>query len=180
MGGRVVQGWFVARTKPRREMATAAILGQRGIEVFVPTMASRRRGSARDTVIEPLFPGYLFARFDTDSDAWLTTRSAPGIAYFLGSDGSPSPLPDELVEAIRARTDERVASRRVIPFRQGESVLIKNGPFAGIEAVFDGCLTARGRVRVLLEIVQRVVPVSVDVHQLDKVASGDEPMTAVG
>ena len=161
-------------------MATAAILGQRGVEVYVPTTSVRRRVTMREAAIEPLFPGYLFARLDIDSDAWLLTRSAPGIAYFLGSDGEPSALPDELIVAIQLRTDDRAAARRVIPFRQGESVLIKNGPFAGIEAVFDGCLSGRGRVRVLLEIVQRIVPVTVDVHQLDKVVSGTAALSAVG
>lgn len=169
-----MQCWYVARTKPRREVTTTAILMQRGIDVYLPTVPAGRQGTGSPRFGEPLFPGYLFANIDLGSDEWLAARSAPGVAYFLGcGDGAPSPLPDDLIEAIRQRADQQPIKQRVIPFRQGESVLIKDGPFAGIEAVFDGCLTGRGRVRVLLEIVQRVVPVDLDVHQLEKARTGD-------
>jgi transcription elongation factor/antiterminator RfaH len=164
--------WYVARTKPRREVAAAAILAQRGVDVYLPTVSSRRRASTSSRAGEALFPGYLFAQLDIGTDDWLAARSAPGVAYFLGSgEGAPTPVPNDLIDAIRLRADQQAGKARVIPFRQGESVLIKDGPFAGIQAVFDGCLSGRGRVRVLLEIVQRVVPVDLEVHQLGKVAS---------
>jgi transcriptional antiterminator RfaH len=160
-------------------VAATAILAQRGVDVYLPTVAPRRRATSSSTSGEPLFPGYLFVNLDIRSDAWLAARSAPGIAYFLGcGDGAPSPLPDELIEAIRQRADQQGDRQPVIPFRAGESVLIKDGPFAGIEAVFDGCLSGRGRVRVLLEIVQRVVPVALDVHQLEKVVAGTARLAA--
>jgi transcription antitermination factor NusG len=113
-----------------------------------------------------LFPGYVFVRLDMQSDQWLGARSAPGVAYFLGSAGMPSPLPDELIDGIRLRTGQSDGVAWLPEYSAGESVVIKNGPFAGLEAVFDSCLTGRGRVRVLLELVQRLVPVDLDVSQL--------------
>ena len=175
-----MQNWYVARTKPRREVATATILAQRGIEVYLPVTAMRRRAPTRSAPGEPLFPGYLFAHIDINDESWLAARSAPGIAYFLGSELAPSPLPDDLIAAIRMRADLQSAQEPVIPFQQGDAVVIRSGPFAGIEAVFDGCLSGRGRVRVLLEMLERYVPVALDVYQLEKPSSGRGFLSAAG
>jgi transcriptional antiterminator RfaH len=168
LGTIVLQQWYVATTKVGREAATAAVLTQRDIEVYLPTAPPPRRAARRPTSGEALFPGYLFARLDLESNAWLRARSAPGIAYFLGSGDSPSALPDDLIHTIRQRAERGRSTQWRPPFEAGEAVIIKAGPFAGVEAVFDACLTGRGRVRVLLELVQRLVPVDLDVEQLAK------------
>jgi transcription antitermination factor NusG len=113
-----------------------------------------------------LFPGYLFARIDVTAGAWLAARSAPGILYFLGGDDAPTPIPDALVDEIARRAAGGHAQRQQPSFVPGQPVVIRRGPFTGLEAIFDGCQMARGRVRVLLEIVQRLVPVVLDVDEI--------------
>ena len=161
-----MQQWYVAKTKAGREGVTAAILTQRGVDAYLPVAPPSRRASRRPTPSEALFPGYLFVRLELESDAWLSVRSAPGIAYFLGDGGRPAVLPDELIEGIRLRTDRHRDARWRPPYQAGDAVVIQHGPFAGVEAVFDSCLTGRGRVRVLLELVQRLVPVDLDASHL--------------
>ena len=156
----------MAKTKPRGEAATAAILTQRDIEVFLPFAPAAQRRGSRTTTREVLFPGYLFVRLGLDSPLWLGARSAPGIAYFLGAGDRPSALPDEMIEGMGWRTDQHPGIRPQPLYERGEAVIIKQGPFAGLEAIFDSTLTARGCVRVLLELVQRLVPVDVDIEQL--------------
>jgi transcriptional antiterminator RfaH len=163
-----VQNWYVAKTKAGREAAAAAVLARRDVEVYLPIAPPSPRASRRPRARDALFPGYLFVRLALDSDAWLGARSAPGIAYFLGSGDRPSALPDDLIEGIRQRADQRRGERWRSPYEPGDAVVIQHGPFAGIDAVFDSCLTGRGRVRVLLELVQRLVPVDLDVEQLVK------------
>jgi transcriptional antiterminator RfaH len=151
------------KTQPRREAQVNALLDRRGIEVYSPQIPSwRRRPGESVPRLEPLFPGYLFARLELGTSSWIAARSAPGVAYFLGTtggpEGSPTPLPDELIDGIR----ERVETRRQagpIPFKQGDRVIIMGGPFDGLEAAFDGALCGSGRVRVFLELVKRLVPV---------------------
>jgi len=161
-----LQNWYVAKTKPSREASAAALLAQRDVEAFLPLAPQGPRGNRRATTREILFPGYLFVHMDIESDEWLRARAAPGIAYFLGSAGRPSTLPEELIESIRLRTGQSDGKAWRPPYDVGEAVVIKNGPFAGLDAVFDSCLAGRGRVRVLLELVQRLVPVDLDVSQL--------------
>src|SRR4051812_32446308 len=96
--------WYVARTKPGREQQATAILDQRGVGVFLPTLP-RRRPRAGQRTWEPLFPGYLFAQLELRSEQWLLARSAPYVSYFLGERGEPSAVPDDFVTALRARVD---------------------------------------------------------------------------
>jgi len=173
-----LRGWYVAKTKARREQTVAAILSQRGIELYLPVIAPRRRDPLRPSLGEPLFPGYVFARLDLDGDEWLATRSAPGIAYFLGGGDAPATLPDDLIEGIRARVDRSRSDWQRPGFKPGERVVLERGPFAGLDAIFDGWLSARGRVRVLLEIVERLVPVTVDVEMIrpPKITTFNQPV----
>jgi len=160
-----MRSWYVAKTKPRQEEQSSLVLAQRGLEVFLPKVAAwtGRRRSGPPSRLEPLFPGYLFARLDLHAPEWLAARSAPGVAYFLGAEGVPSPLPDDLVEAVRLRADAQRRHGWRQPFQAGDRVLITAGPLAGLEAVFDGTLSASGRSRVFIAVLSRLVPVVIPV-----------------
>ena len=108
-----------------------------------------------------MFPGYLFARLTVPSEEWLMARSALGIAYFLGSQDRPTPLPDELMAALMDRVDLVNRSGGPRRYQPGQRVMITRGPFQYIEALFDRTLSPDGRVSVLLEIVGRLVPTEI-------------------
>jgi transcriptional antiterminator RfaH len=158
--------WFAVRTKPRREWQARLVLDDRGIEVYLPEIPMRQRRGDPTPRRELLFPGYMFARLAVATPEWVVARSAPGVAYFLGSAGSPAPLPDGLVDEIRARVADRQRLGWRPAFATGDRVVIDKGPFVGLEAVFDRVLSPRGRVRVFLEIVSRLVPLDLDVEYL--------------
>ena len=164
--------WYVAKTKPRREITTAVVLGERGFETYFPLFAPKHY---RPRDVEPLFPGYLFVRLDPETPSWLEVRSAPGIAYFLGSPTAreravPTALPDDVIESIRQRVAAQKQSVQENAFKRGERVVIVGGPLDGMEAVFDGRLSAAGRSRVLVDLVNRIVPVTIGCEQLSKPA----------
>jgi transcription antitermination factor NusG len=159
--------WFAIKSKPRHEFHAAAELTRRGIDTFLP-QTMPRRGPARRRAWEPLFPGYLFARLTLGTSQWISARSAPGVAYFLGPKGAPSPVPDELVEMIRVRIAAQTETGWEPPFKHKERVTIDRGPLAGMSAVFEGALTPAGRVRVLLETMNRLVPVDLDISLVGK------------
>ncbi|HEY8475452.1 MAG TPA: transcription termination/antitermination NusG family protein [Chloroflexota bacterium] len=163
-----MRAWFVARTKPRREFQACDVLARRGLDVYLPQVPSRRCDRAGSRGLEPLFPGYLFCRLALGTAEWVVARSAPGVVHFLGAGGVPSALPDEVVEAIRSRVEALRRDGWPSPFRAGDHVLIARGPLAGLEAVFDRHLSPRGRARVFLEMVSRLVPIEIDVSMLRK------------
>lgn len=153
--------WYVVKTKPRQEEQTAVVLTQRGVKILLPKAAVWAPGQKRagNKKLEPLFPGYLFARLDIRSQEWLAARSAPGVAYFLGALGVPSPIPAHVVEDIDRRAQEQQRHGWRPRFRPGERLLITDGPLSGFEAVFDGTLSGPGRSRVFVEVLSRLVPV---------------------
>ena len=60
-----VHPWYAVRVRSRFEFVTSAVLAERGFETFLPSYRSRRAWSDRIKEVEiPLFPGYLFCRFD--------------------------------------------------------------------------------------------------------------------
>ncbi len=154
--------WFVVKTQPRRELQVSAVFARLEVESFLPRIPARGRLGQRASSLEPLFPGYLFARVELESDRWLAARSAPGVAYFLGVGRVPSPLPDDFVEALQAKAESRRRDGWQIPFDLGDRVVIDGGPLRGLEGVFAGTLSRSGRVRVFLEVVSRLVPVELD------------------
>lgn len=160
--------WYVVRTQPRREGQVEAVLCQRGIEVYLPRILSRRKDRLGQRLREPLFSGYAFARLMLNSQAWLQARSAPGVSYFLGtrSHGKPVPVPDGLVKEIRDQAEAHLHRGWQPGLRSGDRVVICSGPFAGLEAVFDGVLSPSGRSRVLVQILSRLVPVEIEVDVL--------------
>lgn len=162
--------WFAVKTHPRRELQVSLVLDRRGIETYLPRIPAPRRLGRGEAPLEPLFPGYLFSRLDLETNAWMAARSAPGVAYFLGGPGKPIAIPDDIVEGIRVRAEARARERRHPSFKRGDRVVIEDGPFYGLEAVFDGALTAAGRVRVLLAVLNRLVSVDLHIHMLRRAA----------
>jgi transcription antitermination factor NusG len=53
-----------------------------------------------------------------------------------------------------------------VPFRHGEIVHVTRGPFEGLNALFDRTLSPEGRVRVLLELMGRLVAADLDIGDL--------------
>jgi transcriptional antiterminator RfaH len=176
---RTVQ-WFALKTQPRRELQVSAILAHRGVEAFFPLIPARPRRDRSGVVTEALFPGYVFSRLALGTSDWIATRSAPGVAYLLGAGGIPSPLPDALIEGIRAHVDNRMREGWTSAFKRGDRVVVEGGPFKGLEAVFDDVLSPAGRVRVLLQIVNRQVPVVLDVGLIERAGGASSVHDAPG
>lgn len=156
--------WYVLRTKSLMERYVGRLLSLHEVENYLPIVRSRRYPART----EPLLPGYIFCKMEIPSVQWVETRSLPGIAYALGANGTPSPVPAEVVDAVRERAgmedNLRVGSR----FSTGQRVWIAEGPFQGLEAVFDRRLSASGRSRVFVQFLRQLVPVEIHDERLSR------------
>jgi transcriptional antiterminator RfaH len=166
-----VRQWYAVKAKSRQEQQATNVLASRGIEVYLPEMPPQRNPTRSAGRVEPLFPGYLFANLAITSPEWVVSRSAPGVAYFVGINGVPSPLPDGLVESIRVRAEEWQRQGWRSPFQSGDRVVIDSGPFSGLDAIFDRSVSPSGRVRVLIDLISRQVPVSLDASTLRRAST---------
>ena len=160
----IVTKWYVLRTRPRAERQVSLLLMMRDAEHYLPLVSGSRNGKRMD----PLFPGYLFCRVEIPSVQWVEIRSLPGIAYVLNAQGSPLPVPEDLVESVRARVELENSGRASARFKPGDRVRILRGPFQGLEAAFDRRLSPSGRSRVFITLLRRLVPMEIHEAELSK------------
>ena len=158
-----MEQWYVVQTKARRERFAYDRLDAAGLEVLLPQIAVNRHGSVVSR--EPLFPGYLFARLDPGSGHIHMVSYSAGVSRVVGFGGEPTPVPEELVAAIKERSRAETEGRSPA-FRAGDSVLSAHGPLKDVEAIFDRRLSATGRALVLIQIVERVCRTEVHLSHL--------------
>lgn len=145
--------WYVVYAKPHREAIAEHHLRRKGFEVFYPQLelpqyAERPRRSV------PLFPSYLFVRADLvgrGHDVMWT----PGVRCLVSVGGAPIPIDAEIVAFLRrnATADGRLRARSDL--RAGQEVEIVRGPFAGLVGIIQNPPDARGRIRVLMRLLNR-------------------------
>jgi len=147
--------WYALRTKVNREKDVEKRLSDLRLEVFLPWMRARRRiGSTFHWVKVPLFPGYVFCRLDMVNSG-KAARYSPGVKDFLTFGSRIAEVGDEIIGALRERCPDGVAQIDPVWANPGDIVRINEGPFSGLEAVFDQKLKGSERVAVLLEILGR-------------------------
>ena len=146
--------WYAIYTKPKREEMVAGSLTQAGIEVYNPKMKARKymRGGYRD-VVEPLFPCYVFARFNPEASLWMI-RYTRGVKKVVSSTDTPWPVAVELIDLIRSREDDNgIITLKYDAYRVGDAVKVANGPFAGLTGIFERPMKGNERVMLLLNAV---------------------------
>lgn len=163
--------WFCVRTQTKREHIAAGHLRElEGVEVFCPRLRYRK-ATRRGKVwwIEPLFPGYVLAKFDIANMERAVTfcQGIRGLVRF----GSEVPaVPDEFVESLRqeirnrSEDDELFSVAPVI--EAGDEVEIAHGPLQGMRGTIVAVAPAAERVKVLLEFLGRPHAVDVDLFSI--------------
>ena len=147
--------WYVIRAKLRKETVVERRIGDLGLEVFLPWLRCRRRvGSRYQWVLSPLFPGYLFCRLDLLLSG-KAVRYAPGVNDFVKFGNRIAEVGEDVIQAIRDRCPGGVAELSPRPYRAGEPVLVREGPFAGLGAIFEREMAGSDRVAILLDLLGR-------------------------
>jgi transcriptional antiterminator RfaH len=158
------RAWAVLRTQSHQErVAVRAVLAQE-IEPYLPLLPPRRPSEAE----LPLFPGYLFASVDARSDDLLRIRSAPGVAYVLPPSGPPALISEAIMGELRSRLSAQADQARARKLQRGDRVSIVAGPLRWHDAIFDRHLKATGRVRILLEVIERTMAVDIEESMLKR------------
>jgi len=158
----------LVQCRARQDERAQEHLERQGFECYRPLYEMERiRRGRKHLEIAGLFPGYLFIRLDHIRDNWAPIRSTRGVIQIVRFDDFPLPVADSIVEQIRRRTESQPIREPYL--KSGEGVVITEGSFSGIEAIFvasDG----EERVMLLLNILQSEQTLSfpiTDVRKLD-------------
>ncbi len=152
--------WYAVRTAAGREKAVSAQFESKNLEQFLPLYRSRRQWSDRTKELTlPLFPGYLFCRFDFSNR--LPILITPGVQLVVGYGKIPAPVPDAEIESLRRAV---ASGADAIPWPYlsvGQKVWIREGSLAGVEGIL---LQVKNSWRIVLsvELLRRSVSIELD------------------
>ena len=151
-------------------------------EIIVPTEeVTEIRNGQRKQVKRTVLPGYVLVRMDLTDESWSTVRHTPSVTGFVGHSNQPVPLSLDEVEkmlapavvaAATASSDgptRRKKKVEVADFATGDSVMVVDGPFAGVHATITEINVNSQRLKALVEILGRETPVDLTFAQIQKV-----------
>jgi len=161
--------WYAVYTKPRCEQKAADGLMRRSLEAFLPKIEVTRKRQTRSVrQTEPLFPCYVFARIEIDSEHFLAARWTPGVRKILGVGDPLSSVPDSVISYIREQMGAGGAVSPRQDFQVGDTVRIRKGPLRDLIGIFKGEVSPTGRVKVLMNILQNRREVEVHLSEIEK------------
>jgi len=133
-----LKDWFIINTKPRQEEIAKSNLESQGLEVYLPMYIRKvKKKKVKIGNIVPLFPGYIFARFDVEK-FFHKVKYTRGVKKILCNKNSIFTISNEVIEQMKQREENGVI--RLIPkdykFKKGDKVLIDEGVFDGWEGIF--------------------------------------------
>ena len=159
--------WYLVHTKPRQEEISLANLERQGYECYLPQIRIERvRRRKAEIATEPMFPRYLFIRLDSSGQgkSWSPIRSTLGVSQLVHFGARAAKVDETLIDLLRQR--ERGLPTEAM-FHSGDSVVIADGPFAGIDAIYQTA-DAERRAFILLEILAKPVSMHIDAGRLRK------------
>jgi transcription antitermination factor NusG len=166
--------WFALQTRPRNEKQVERLLTHKGYECCLPMYRQRRQWSDRVVEVElPLFPAYIFCRFN--SSAIGKAISTPGVARIVGFGGQPTEVAIEEIEPLQllGQSDLLREPWRYMP--NGTLVQVETGPLAGARGiVYSG--EDKRRLVISVTLLQRSVAVHLDENTL--ISLVEEPKEA--
>lgn len=168
--------WYALNTKPHKERQVQKFLSSQDIEIFFPTVvAPRVRRPAR---ARAFFPCYLFAHTDIGRVGLWNLQYTPGMRRVVMCGEAAIPVPEQVILDLRDRLDRVHAASGDHTLavdsagdvlERGDRVRITAGPLADVDAFFDERLSSEGRVRVLIQSLDRWSKVDVAAASITKV-----------
>ena len=167
--------WYLVYSKPQQEDIAQFHLRAKGLENFLPKLFFPSYGSRRKR-IAPLFPNYLFVRLRLFSEEFYKVQWSPGVNRIISFNDVPAPIDSSVIEVLmqQANADGLIEARPKL--RRGQQVRIHRGAFDGLQGIIDEPPNAKGRIRVLMQLLSRTTPVELPIEcvETDWVRAGDQ------
>lgn len=172
------KAWYAIHTYSGYEEKVAESIRQRAdsldmkdkiFQALVPKekMIEVKNGK-RKVVEKRIFQGYVLVQMKMSEDAWYIVRNTPSVTGFVGSGTEPTPVMDEEIEKIMKRMG-REEPKHKMDYNVGDVVSITDGPFKGFDGAVNEIDTAKGKLKVLVNMFGRETPVELDSLQVKKV-----------
>ncbi|MEN9747696.1 MAG: hypothetical protein RLZZ603_388 [Actinomycetota bacterium] len=182
---------YEKRVKQNIEIRKQSIEGGDQIyQIEVPMEDSVEiKNGQRKLVTKVRIPGYVLVRMDMTSESWELVRHTPAVTGFVGNSQDPAPLrPSEAFEMLKTtyelpeEAEAKAAVKGVavkgksrnVPivtnYKVGESIMIKDGSFAGLPGTISEIKPEQGKLTVLVSLFERETPVELGFDQVGALA----------
>jgi transcription elongation factor/antiterminator RfaH len=152
--------WYAVLTRSRHEQIASEILRGKGYQQYLPSYKIRRKWSDRVVEVDaPLFPGYVFCRFDINRR--LPVLTTPGVTAIVGCGKEPAPIDEREIEAVRSVLRSGRFAEPCGFLYEGQRIRITQGALEGVEGILVRKKT-QYRIVVSVTMLQRSVSVEVD------------------
>jgi transcription antitermination factor NusG len=152
--------WFALQVRARWESSTAVLLGGKGYETLLPTYKARKRWNGRlKEMTAPLFPGYIFCRFDALKR--LPVLVTPGVLAVVSSGRVPLPVDEGEISAIQTVVSSGQRAEPWPYLEMGQRIRIETDALQGLEGIliqFKG----NHRIVVSVSLLRRSVALEID------------------
>ncbi len=168
------QSGYEKKVKQNLEARTSSMnMEERIHEVVIPMEDVIDFKNGKKVVVQKkMFPGYLLVRCGLDDDSWYVIRNTPGVTGFVGQGAKPSPLPRRDVEMfLQVKADGDDVPKRGRPrleYETGETVRVREGPFADFSGEIVDINEDQLKLKVLVNIFGRETPVELEFSQVAK------------
>lgn len=159
--------WYAIRLLPRQDGLAEANLRRQNICVYIPRILKNIRHARKiETRKTQFFPGYGFVQLDLARQGWRCINGTVGVAHLVMARDRPIPAPVGVIEELRDCSDRDGLVDLTRGMSIGDEVRMRSGPFAGaLGLLLD--LDEKGRVEVLLQIMNGQIKVSADHAMLE-------------
>ena len=147
--------WFILQFKSNSHNIAAKNLSRQGFEIFLPLHdTTSRRTSRFINTSKPLFPGYMFIKFDRAESEWHKINSTYGVSRLITFNSILKSIPKIFVDHLMKRYD---LSGKLLPIKKlekGDQVKVLKGPFANFIATVEK-YEADQRIWILMDLMGR-------------------------
>ena len=170
------QSGYENKVKSNLEARTQSMnMEERIFEIVIPLEDVVDFKNGKKVVVQKkVFPGYLLVRMRLDDDSWFVVRNTPGVTGFVGAGNKPTPLPRQRRRGLplrqgRGRGAAARKGRPRLEYGMGETVRVKEGPFADFQGEIVEINEDQLKLKVLVNIFGRETPVELEFAQVGKV-----------
>lgn len=161
--------WYLVHTKAHQEDTAITNLQRQNFRCYMPMLFVEKVRRGKPVVVaEPMFPSYVFVQLDTSGQgqSWSPIRSTLGVRELVKFGGHPPKVDAELINTLHEREQLQQSNPQAL-FAAGDKVVITDGPFAGIEAIYQ-TTDAERRSMILLSMLNKPVPMRIEPGKLRK------------
>jgi transcriptional antiterminator RfaH len=145
-------------TKAKEEKKANENLQRQGFKTFLPLIAATNKNSEPESLV-PVFPRYFFAQINFEYDNWTSIKSSYGVSHIVKFSEKFTSIPNNIIQLIQDKLDESGIYKEdvsIVDYQKGDPISIKEGRFAGIDAIFLS-KKSKDRVRLLLKLLNTTV-----------------------